>query len=364
MKIEALNESGYTTLICRYFEQRFPKVFNPTKENILEILSEIIIGTKENRYGPVPSVENQVAIRNVIRQAVERNEPIPILIPWGGVKPNMSGLDIAEVAGINQILTLDALVKNYYEPGIHANIRIEDTGALWLYRDDDDAFEKINDYSVNFTKLVHILKHDSRINPLMESLVMDVGNYFSKSAYFSDLLMDYILSTDFEGTRLGTGSAFEKLAKAGWKGVIPIEQRNYYRGLYKSRDNNLDEMAATRMLADYLGGSKARYDLNGSMKPNTSYGYIQMAFVSPIPGAPVDMFNTSVYWRTVPMSEGKTHIAPWRAKGYLAINGDKVKSKVTSFGNTELINSLEHDTFVISHDNRQVKIQTDYLIEV
>jgi len=96
------------------------------------------------------------------------------------------------------------------------------------------------------------------------------------------------------------------------------------------------------MAADYLGGAKARYDLNGRAEPHTPVGsFISISFIPPIPGSPVSMFNNVLYYRTVPANQGRTHIAPWRAKGYLEIDVDNsVKAKVTSWSNTEIIEGL------------------------
>lgn len=363
MKIKSLHENPYGELICQYFQTSFPKITEQTRQSLLEIISGLIIGTKENRYGPIPLPEQLVVIRKVIATAIERNEPIPVLIPWGGRKALTSAnIDIAEVVALNQIIKLDLAIKNYYPRGLAVNIRIEDTGALWLYRSEKDSYPPVDKYSTDFSTLVNILKGDTIINAIKESNLMGTERYFELSSDFSLMLYDYLKASDFSA-RLGFGSTFEKLNNIGWKGEIPFEQRDHYRDAYKRINPELTDDQATKMLADYLGGAKARYDLNGRAEPKTDYSYIQLSFVAPIPGAPATIFNNTVYWRTLPLSDGRTHIPAWRAKGFFNINGNEIKSKITSFGNYEILPLLHPGKVHLSDGDLSVEVEVDYLLE-
>lgn len=363
MKIQTVNTSGYGALICSYFEKNFPNVAKPNKESVLEILAALIIGTKENRYGPAPKPEYQVVIRNTIENAIAKNEPIPFLIPWGGRKTEINqSIDIAEVSALYQIINLDHAIRLYYEPGLRANIRVEDTGAEWLYRTEDNT-NSIKIYTQQFSKLVNILKGDTKLTVIKESNLVDISDYFEKASMYSDLIHDYLEASDYSQV-LGVGVDYDRLLATGWRGNISYEQRNHYRDMYQKLDENLSASDATRMLSDYLGGAKARVDLKGTAKPETSYGFIQISFTPPVPGSPATIAQNNVYWRTVPSSDGRTHISPWRAKGYLVITTDNVvRSKITSFQNTELISELECDSVTISNEKHSVEVKVDYIIQ-
>ncbi|MES2133557.1 MAG: hypothetical protein V4506_14505 [Bacteroidota bacterium] len=362
MKIQTVNPSGYGALICSYFETHFPKITKPSSDNLLEILSTLIIGTKENRYGPTPKPEYQVEIRKVILGAIAADEPIPFLIPWGGRKAHgYDSIDVAEVSALRQVINLDEAIKMFYPKGLRANIRVEDTGALWLYQgEDENAVER---YTNDFKKLVHILKGDTILLPIAESALVDKSQYFENSRFNSDVIYNYIEESDFTG-KIGFGESYFQLEKIGWKGEIPFEQRNHYRSMYKRINPELTDQNANRMLADYLGAAKARVELNGTAKPKSNYGYIQLSFTPPVPGSPASISSTNVYWRTVPLSQGATHISPWRAKGYLAIAGTAVKSKIISYGNTPVIESLECDAVMLtSETGMSVEVRVDYLVQ-
>lgn len=361
MKIQTVNTSGYGALICSYFEKNFPNVAKPSTESLLEIISALIIGTKDTRYGPAPKPEYQVAIRKVISEAISRKEPIPMLIPWGGRKAyGYDSIDIAEVAALYQIINLDHAIRMYYEPGIRANIRIEDVGALWLYQKDD--VNSVSRYSDDFKKLVHILKGDTKLVPIKEGQLVDMSAYFENAQINSDKIYEYLMISDLTRT-LGSGPAFEVLRATGWHGTIPFEQREHYISMYRRIEPSITDDEANRKLSDYLGAAKARIDLKGTAKPETDYGFIQVSFTPPVPGSPASVSGNNVYYRTVPLKDGRTHISPWRAKGYLAITGNEVHSKITSYGNQELIETLECDAVTLSHEKLSVDVRVDFVLQ-
>lgn len=361
MKVSLLGENPYGELICQYLYKTFPKVSHLNSAGLLEIISQILIGTKETRYGSIPLPEHQVVIRKVIATAIERGAPIPILIPWGGRKAIAEQrLDVAEIAGLRQLILADNLIKAYYQPGLHINIRIEDLGAMYMYRKERKAPD-ILIYSQAFAKLTEILRGDSIINPVSELDIMNEEDFFNISDDYAAIMLQYLHDSD-QVHKLGTGTAFNDLIKHGWKGEVSWEQRQYYYDRYKAMNPIITEVQAQKQLAEYLANSLVRYQLNGRAEPKTDYGFIQLTYVQPIPGVPTSMFNNTLYWRPVPLSESRSHISPWRAKGYLCIQGNDVKTKVTSFNNSEILDQLIPSNIVISNDDYSVQVQADYLL--
>jgi hypothetical protein len=364
MQALTIGDNPYGSLICGYFQRQFPHVSKPNKDNLVDILTDIIVGNKDLRLGAFPSPEILVNVRRIIRESIGSSVPVPILIPWGGRKTDPSALiDIAEVSAIHQLVMIDKMIKEFYPFGIQANIGIEDTGAMWLYRDIPNVDDNVEQYSSSLNKLILLLKGTANISPMRESMLMAKDAYFNRSRHYSDLLFKVMMHLaafpDFNVEKLET---YQELVQSGWKGTIPKEQRDYYIGRYKALYGDSDE-EATRKLADYFGGAKARYDLHGKAEPISPVkGYIKGTFVSPIPNAPAGLFDTTVYWRTIPTSQARTHIAPWRGKGYLKINKNNVTTKIISW-NDEKLSQLESSRTMLSEGSIQVEIQTDYLLE-
>lgn len=351
----------YKEEIIRYFSKEVPFIAPPNESNLLEIITDLLIGTKETRYGSIPKPEHLVVIREVIRESIEKFRPIPILIPYGGIKGNLSSeVDVAEFTNINRIAALDALVRKYFSPGLVINLRIEDAGAMYLYRG-MTTNNVVMEYTDKLARLVHILTPKTRIATIPESSLMGVEQYAVRSDKWAHILFEYLMETQKSPELLGRGLNYKNMTDMGWQGVIPVEQREHYLNRYRALYPGQSEDSYVIMLAQYLAGSKVRYEMHGTAAPEEKY--IQISFVQPIPGAPVKMFNNTLYHRTLSLSEARTHMPAWRSKGYLKIEANGgVKTKITNFGDKELMDQLFRSEVVISNGESSVNIRADYMI--
>lgn len=357
--MKVIGKGEYADPICQYIQSSFPKIATISESSLLDILTKVIVGTKNVRYGPIPKPEGLVAIRNVIRESIENDSPITLLVPWGGRKMDKHlSLDVAEVSALKQLINLDTFVKRFFKPGIHAYVRIEDINAEWLYKET----EGIEQYSQGMEDLIHILRGDALITPVRESAMMDRDDYVKVASRYSQLLFDVIIAQErMPSLELSDIPAYKELVENGWKGTIPKEQRAYYLDRYKRLYPNVDEEERTRMLAEYFGGSKARYDLNGRGIPQGKDGsFVQLNFAHPVPGAPASIFNNTVYYRTVPESAGRTHAAPWRAKGYLQIIDNEVVPKIAQKEGE--VGGLETSFVEVLDGNKKVIVEADYAV--
>lgn len=361
MLAKHLIDTPYGDVICNYLVREFPRAVRPNQKELLEILTDILVGTKDLRYGPTPPPEHLVVIRKVIRESIERDEPIPVLIPWGGVKGNMSSsLDVAELSAMRQILKVSEEIERLFSPGISAVVRVEDLGAKWLFRDQLGLSPVIDDYSTSLEKLVRLIDEKRTISTVKEGLLMNEKEYFILSEKLSLLIEAYITRTDAYPESIGKGDAFEELKKLGWNGIIPIEQREFYRSRYRALYPMAAEEDHTQRLADYFAGAKARKDLHGT---GIKGEHVQITFMQPIPGAPANMFNNALYYRTTSASESRSHIPAWRAKGFLKIGRDNsVMTKVTNYHDRETLDSLTEAEVLIGDEGMNVKVRTDYVV--
>lgn len=363
MKINHVGDNPYAEIISRYYLQSFPEIVNFSNKDLLEILTDIIVGTKEIRYTARPGVESLFQIRKVIKDSLDKREAIPILMPWGGRKldPDTT-IDVAEIAGLQRLVNLNNSVKRFYDRGLNISVRVEDTGAKWLYRNQNHVGQDVERYTSDFLKLVDIIAHG--IHAVPESSVMNHDEYFNLSKEISKYMYNYLVYSDVHPLLSSTSKEFQAIKNFGWTGIIPKEQRDYYRQRYHTNYPGISNEKATEYLADYLAGSLARYKLNGRLEPmSTVKGYLQATFAHPIPSAPESMFSTTLYYRTIDASNGRTHVSPWRGKGYLKISDSSSKAipKVVSF-HDDIVNHLIPHTFSLENDTVSVEIKSDYLI--
>lgn len=365
-QVIAKTSDPYSMVVCNFFQTRFPGTIHSEGTQLLDILTSILVGDKNARYGPRPSPEQLVAVRKVITKAIEEARPIPILVAWGGRKTDQAfGIDVAEVAAIDQLLKLDEAVRKYYPHGTYTNIRIEDTGAWWLYRHDTPA-HVIEGYSMQMEDLVSILGKGA-IFGIRESDLMNEDRYFDLSRQMSELLHPLIMARMVDPT-IDLESRPEMVVLKedyGWAGGVPMDQVSHYMGRYEVLYPEKTATDRVKMLADYLGGSRARYILKGRAAPDvlSDGSYIGISLVPPIPGSPAGLFSTTLYWRSIPQTMGRTHIAPWRAKGYLEIDeNSEVKVKLSSWGNKDVLDTLNTLEVTLEWSGKSVTIQTDYLL--
>lgn len=372
MKIECNSENPYGGLIKNYFNLNFPSLIQTNEFELVEMLSTIILGTKEVRYGPLPNPEHLVVIRNIIRKSIENQKPIPFLIPWGGVKPNFSfDLDIAEVCGLNQIKQLIEKIKIIYKPGVDIVIRVEDESAYTLFeleKSKEDIHFSVDSYSFNFCKLVRILFPEGDVRTSCETKMENASIFESKLRENLNLMEAYLWMTKdtiqfLDLKSIENFDTYKELKKIGWKGIISYEQRQHYLETYKKLYSDWDEKRLIKRLALYFAGSltKSQLKMNGIQ----SYWdkFIQLSFVSPIKGLPLGYDYHYIYYRTLPLSCARTHIPAWRAKGYFKIEeNNEITPKLTTFNDKEIINNLNEATILFKGEKEEICIKTDYLI--
>ena len=350
---------AYSTVIRRFFNTEFPTSAAASKEDQLELLTGIIIGTNNVRYGPKPCVESQVAIREVIRESIAAQKAVPILVPWGGRKTvDSRSVDVAEVVGLKQLNCLQSSVRRVYAPGLDINIRVEDTGAHYLYQnegiDGDRAIEK---YCSDFQRLVRVLNLGF-INATRESTLMSIADYFRVADEIQGPMFDFLVESTALGFRPQSAN-YKKLLELGWQGEIPQEQREYYWARYETQEPGLSEFMKNTKLSMYFAGSLARYKLKG-VGANPAWGkYIRLLFVPRVPGAPAALSSRDISYRTIPEKISRTHMPAWRSKGYFKIVDDEASPRLASFH--EKLDLIECEV-ALSRSGESVTVKTDYLL--
>ena len=373
MKTKVLNEEPYADIICQHVNREFPHTAQFTQCEVVEAISNLIVGTKEVRYGSLPSPEHLVVLRSAIRQSVEKGHPIPILVPWGSIKSDFSPmLDISEVSAIQRLVQLDSDILNYYNPGTEIVIRVEDTSGYTLFTleaDQEMIKRNIDLYSKDMKNLVSILSPANSIRVELESEMFNAKDFNTFFEINSQQIEEYLLESwnaiQFYPEKVTELESYKLINSRGWKGIISYEQRMHYVEAYKRLYSTWDIATCIKRLSLYFGGAWTRFQLNMTGKQSYWDKFIQLAFIPPIKGLPEGYNFNYVYHRTLPLSQARTHIPPWRAKGYFKINGNTIQHKLTTFGDTETISQLTPVVLEISDDtkNLSVNIKADYLLE-
>ncbi len=358
MFVEVPDSVPYAPDIQRFMEHEYPGLNSGTTESLVDAISTEIVGTGQVRYGSKPNPESLVAIRQVIRLHVDAGAPIPVLVPAGPKKPvDTHSVDMAELSALKMLGCLNDRVRQYYPAGINYRIRLEDVTGWFLEGHIPTTRPAIERYLADFEMLIRIMGYDQAIIPVRESTMMTEREFSELSLQIAAPMEEYVRATDQSFDDYENLPSWQKLVELGWKGLIPPEQRNFYRERFTKLIPDLDAAGVERHMVKYLASTLARIKLNAVGSGSWSK-WIQLNFAPPVPGIPTSMVSTRVHYRTAPLRMTKRHLPYWRAKGFLKLNDD-VRIALASW--TEPL-ELEPCSVKLHKGSDAVEVAADYMI--
>lgn len=360
--------AGYEGEIEKFLSGAFPQIAPTNRESVLDNVAAAIFASGQLRYGPLPSPERQVAIRQVIRDFMKDERPIPIFVPFGSRKAVLGQrIDIAELMAFRQMTALQERVQRLYKPGVEIVVQLEDsTGNVLFAKDGDQSVRETTAYCNNVWTLAMVLGVEAPngggyIDVHPESYYITPSALNEKLAQIREPLTEYITATDLEMDKAVQLPSWRALQTLGWKGTIPTEQRRYYYDRYLAANPELSPKELRDKLVVYFSCAWARHQLNAvSGHPAWNGQYLKMQFCPPVPGTPPGMFDRSVYYRTVPLKHGQTHIPPWRGKGYLKIGDNGACPKIISWKEEQ---DYMRATIDLTDGERSVTLSADIITE-
>jgi hypothetical protein len=287
-----------------------------------EAIANAILGTKQRRWGPTPSPEVQVAVRNYVKEA---GNLISFYLPWGSSKQeNGEHLDIAEYMALRQLVCLrDELRRFGVEAQFH--FRLEDITDLWLFQD-QPRYDQVERYASDFSRLVQFTLGESGGFPVRESMLVSYKDVVDVATDLSRLIYRYLTAGDEDA-----------LARSGWTGGMDGAKLSHYLKLYETLGMTGDHRL---YLARYMAGALTRRKLNYGAFPNRPF--LSIRFSHPIPHDPIQ--RTQLFYRTIPERYTNLHRAPWLGRGYLSIDEhNRVRPKFAEkHDRPKLLKHVEH----------------------
>lgn len=322
--IRSCNDDLYGDTIAQVLSRAFPANLS-NKAQVVDSLTDAFVASSQTRLGPAPKPEGLVAIRRVIRLAMDTQSPIPVLVPWGSKKAaNNVGVDVAEIAALRTLQALNERVTRYWSPGVEIDLGIEDAGGRYLWKDDADAIAASVRYVAELSNLVEALDLDSFIHAVPESANVEQSAFNNRAALMETRILKHLLDPSND-------RAWADVIAFGWRGDLPQEMTDYYLGRYENIYPNSSREYKITKLAAYFAQSWARYDLGIKVRPAWRGNFIQVNLTEPIPGLPAVLGDRRIHYRTLPLKMARTAMPPWRAKGYIAIENRDAMIKLASF---------------------------------
>lgn len=311
-------------MVDRLLINELPGASFQHNENLVDKISELFMGTRNIRLAGCPAPESQVLIRNVIRTAISRGVPIPVLSAAGPKKSNSGQVDLAEFSAIQKLVCLQERVSKYYSPGMDFRIRLEDTTGMFL-EPIDSAYE-MEQYCKDFIKLCALLEErigGKFITAWRESSAVDQSGKMLELAHHNVPVFENALIT---GDQTGVQAA-------GWKSGVGQEWKDYLEERYSKLFPLWTQWQRYHQAAKYLSSTLARH-LTGMSGATSEWAvdgmHLDISFATPAPGAPKT--STRVYYRTMSTKQTKTHMPYWRSKGYFRLVDGSLKMGLARCG--------------------------------
>jgi hypothetical protein len=340
-------------LVEAFLLTELPGVKVDDKEVIVDALTKILVNTRQFRLAKGPNPESLVLMRQTIRDAVEKQYPIPILTPSGPKKPGDLTIDVAELSVLRTMACLNSQVCRHHGPGISVRFRLEDQTGLYL--EGPKVEQQIMEYCDTFQRLALII-NKTVLHPMRETIIsrrlqVPIEQMTETAKEFQPI---------FEEVLRGEAPV-EKLWPLGWQGPLShalrdsLDQR--FQRVCPGMDKDMRIIHAAKYLANTL--SRKLWKITGADEEWSPKGPIEISFAPPTPDTPIT--GRRMYYRTVPLKHSKRHLPFWRAKGLVRVCGEHITFMVRHWNeeNEILPGWLEFE----GDDGDTVKIRADVLLD-
>jgi hypothetical protein len=343
-----LPDDPYSGVIRQFVLQSFPNHITTNAQELIDALTDTIVATGSIRYGPRPSPESLVAIRQVLARNVTEQVPLRFISPWGSEKPNGTGIDIAELMALKTFICLNDRVKKFYSPGIEMRLKIEDVSAPHLFYDRMEAARaEAKQYCDGLDNLIKVMGVPW-IFAARESLFITEAQFNTAADAVLPLFEKHLAYPS-------DTSVIAEMQAAGWSGgPITADAVSYYMKLYDKLYPEEKPDQKLHRVARYFGDSLVRKQLGLSGK-GKDWGddFMEIYFNS------YPQKLNRIHYRVMPSNITSAHMPPWRAKGFLRVAEETVTASVASWQEEK-----EYNPFVLAfeRDGTTQNVAADYII--
>jgi len=310
----SVNDSDYAyvnELVQRFMMTALPGTVINEREMLVDRLTKLFVGTRRIRLAGCPSPESLVLMREVIREAVSTDNPIPVLIASGPKKPKSGQVDVAELSAVRTLVDLQRQTVQHYAPGFNFRIRLEDSTGHYL--EGDEELNHLHKYCDDFVVLCRMMDEFGCLDPLRES--QHGGTEMIHKAHYLQPL--------FLKVYRGEGSTI--VEREGWKGSLEnwwnfLDRR--YAKLYPEWNRERRTIQSTKYLATLL--ARHKLGLRGDDEDWSIGGkHLEISFAPPTPNT--SRVSTRVYYRTMSTKQTKMHVPYWRSKGFFRLDDAELR---------------------------------------
>ncbi|RPI08169.1 MAG: hypothetical protein EHM71_09020 [Zetaproteobacteria bacterium] len=302
-------------------------------EGVADSVAGIVASFSRDAGTPAVSERTTGGIRPRIVEFVRRRTPVEGQMLWSPKKHWVRGadgaVDLAELAALQTLLSIDAAVRAVYPAGVAFRLDVEDIEFEFMERQDAEVVAARETYVSGLKRLIAALQLDEAftLRRTSEHAKSEeelrcwrrqmVENHRALEAYWYES----------EGRTVAAQEAlpsFKELRRLGWKGTIPAEMRRYYLNRL-GRLADAPDRARVDMVLRNLAGILLHYQI-GLLRGSGAAHPVKFSFVRPADSAPAELLVGRVDLRFAPrtLCSRVGAAAPWATKGFVCGRGDRM----------------------------------------
>lgn len=350
--------------------------FQMPKESLAsEKITKILFGSKKNRFGTAPTLDETTFMFERVDNYVAQNRPIEMQLLWGvlkgyGLDQQRETADMLDLLGLKRFACLNEQVKQVYSPGLDVSVILEDITEGIIAGDYLDVDNLIGPYADSLKSLTSVMGISPGVNIVMESELMErkgIPQEFleQKAGGIAQLIQQYWhASQNISPEKWESLPEYKILEEAGWKGTIPPEMREHYLCRAQTERPDSEEDVRIWSICKYFGNSLARYSVGLFTNEDPEGPQPVRASLAPhATGASKSLRLGRVEYKLMDDKKSNTSVPPWA--GYSYMRETKKGFKPTAYGLRD-VRKLTNSDFqrfevVIESDKGYTPLRVDVL---
>ena len=303
-------------------------------EEVAGRVAEIIAGF--TRAGSDPAIRDKhvEAIRARILECVRRGIPTAAQMLWSPKKHWVNGresaVDLAELAALQTLLSIDSAVREVYPAGVAFQLDVEDIEFQFMEGQNAEIVVAREKYITSLRRLIGALRlrdgftlgmvsdHAGSAEELGRWQAQIEENHRVLAAYWQE-------SEGCSSTACEQLPTYRELRRLGWKGTIPPAMRTYYLKRLGGVAHASDQEKVDMVLRN-LAGILLHHQI-GLMRGSDGIEPVVFSFVRSAAAAPAELRFGRMDLRFVPrkVCSRVGAAAPWATKGFVTARAGRVR---------------------------------------
>jgi|GEM_PF-6003044 len=297
-----------------------------TGQPLVRLVVETMLAAAKARQVTAEHALNRAALERQVAEPIAHDEPVAAHMLWSPKKHWVVGpessVDVAELAALNTLQTVQLAVAQVYPPGMRFQLDVEDLEFEFMEGEAPPIAEARARYLAGVQRLIRVLRLERVfvVRRVSDKAVTadDLRRWRARMQENYEALARYWWESEHPGVeRNGELASYRALQRLGWTGPIPPEMRRHYLDRLGNLSGVDDRERVAMVLRNLAGVLLHRQENLG--RGGASAASVKFSFIPPAAGAPPGLLAGRVDLRFVPrrVCSRVGMAGPWSTKGHV-----------------------------------------------